>query len=119
MKTHSTYDSDRSIMAPGMPYDGTRPGYALHHQIIHSSAQFKSTLRAGAYTWPGCYPLYFICEDGGPLCFDCARKESRIIISSLRNNLRDGWSVSACDVNYDDSDLICSHCNGFIESAYA
>ena len=118
MKTHSTYNPDGSIMAIGKPFDGTpRPGYALHHSIIGTSKQFKATLRAGAYAWPDGYPLYFIMEDSEVMCFDCAKKEAKRIIYAMRSRYRDGWKVAGCDVNYDDSDLVCCHCKKFIESA--
>ncbi len=85
---------------------------------IKNVAEFKSTLRAGPYTWAGGYPLYLICNDGETFCFDCARKEARHIMESISTNARDGYHVVATDVNYEDTDLYCDSCSVPIESAY-
>jgi hypothetical protein len=60
-----------------------RPNYRRTHPEIRNVADFKATVRAGGFAWPGGYPLYLICSDGGSLCFDCARKEARYIIPSI------------------------------------
>lgn len=85
---------------------------------IKTCAQFKATLRNGAYAWPGGYPLYFICDDGAALCFACGHKEARNILQSIHWKQRDGWRVVATDINYEDTDLYCDHCSKQIESAY-
>lgn len=85
---------------------------------ISNTAEFKATLRNGAYAWPGGYPLYFIMSDCQPMCFDCARKEAKQIISAMRDNWNTGWEVAACDINYEDKECYCCHCNSKIESAY-
>lgn len=95
-----------------------RYGFKRTFSAIQNASNFKATLRAGAYAWPGGYPLYFICDDGGALCFACARKEARNVIWSLANKCSDGWRITATDVNWEDSELYCEHCNKPIESAY-
>ena len=89
-----------------------------HHQQIKTGKDFRETIRAGAYAWPGGYPLFFIAEDSGAICFDCAKKQARAIICSIRTEMRDGWRIVDCDVNYEDENLTCDHCGQFIESAY-
>lgn len=90
--------------------------------LINSTLEFKHALRAGPYAWPGGYPLFFICDDGGALCCKCARSEAWRIMSSIRdrkyNAPSDGWRVIGQDVNWEDSELDCDHCNSRIESAY-
>jgi hypothetical protein len=44
-----------------------REHYAHTHQTIDTGREFRETLRAGAYAWPGGYPLYFITSDGAAL----------------------------------------------------
>lgn len=81
--------------------------------------QVKERLRSGPYAWPGGYPLYFICDDGAPLCFACVRKNYREIAQAHRSDPRDRqWALAAVDTNWEDPRLVCCHCNQRIESAY-
>ncbi len=64
-----------------------------HHTTIATGLQFRETLRAGPYAWPGGYPLMLLCSDGGALCFDCGRSEAHQIIRAIRDNARHGLSV--------------------------
>ncbi len=95
-----------------------RPNYSRTHREINSVADFKATLRAGAYAWPGGYQLFLITSDGSTLSFDGARAELRNIIDSIQTNANDGWRVVACDINYEDSDMYCAHTNKLIPAAY-
>lgn len=79
---------------------------------------FARQLRLGPYTFPGCYPVYFITNDGCALCFNCAHKERHLIYDSIRSNANDGWRVMGADINYEDNNLYCEHCNKEIECAY-
>lgn len=97
-----------------------RRNYQCHHSSINSVADFKATLRAGPYAWPGGYQLYFICEDGNSLCFNCARTEARIMMEAINRykyTSDDGWRTVGCDVNWEDNDMICVHCNSRIPPA--
>ena len=96
-----------------------RANYQRHHTTIETVADFKATLRAGPYAWPGGYPLYFITSDGAALSFTAARDEYRLIVLSSQEKAGDGWQIVACDVNYEDSDLVCDHTGQPIESAYS
>lgn len=114
-----TSDSDGALYDTRIPNWHKQPPlrrtFARTYANIKNNAQFKATLRAGAYSWPGAYPMYFICDDGESLCFTCARKELRNILSSTGHDV---WHVVACDINYEDSTLTCTHCGEQIESAY-
>ena len=94
-----------------------RAGFRCHHRDIETVSELKATLRAGAYAWPGGYPLYLICSDGAALCFKCAKKETRNIFESIANKSRDGWRVVGCDINHEDNDLTCDHCSKDIDSS--
>lgn len=99
-----------------------RKAFMRHHSIVKTAAEFKATLRAGAYAWPGGYPLYFIMADCEPMHFKCARENAKEIISAMLDSRRPyhgrQWECVACDINYEDSDMYCAQCNGKIESAY-
>lgn len=84
---------------------------------IEKPSDFAKALKM-PYAWPGGYPTYFITRDGAALCHKCGTKEAPRIITSIRDNDRDGWNVAACVINYEDTDLYCDHCNQQIESAY-
>lgn len=81
-------------------------------------AEIKGRLRAGAYAWPGGYPLFFMTRDGAALCFACVRKEWRQIVWDVLHNASTGWRVEGCDANWEDPQLRCDHCSQPIESAY-
>jgi hypothetical protein len=102
---HDTRDSDWSEKP-------LRSNYAGHKRNIESVADMKATLRAGAYCWPGGYELFFSTNDGGAICFDCARKEFNLICDSIRHGHNDGWRVVACEIaEYYEDGLACDHCN--------
>jgi hypothetical protein len=69
------------------------------------------------YAWPGGYPVYHICDDGGVLCPMCANDPSNPVTTDTDDH--SGWQIVASDVNWEDNDLTCDHCGQKIESAYA
>jgi hypothetical protein len=85
---------------------------------INNTLQLRATLRAGAYTSLGSYPLVLYTADGATLHFKCAREQYRQISDAIRHKCNSGWRVTFCDVNYDDTAMTCAHCNEPIESAY-
>jgi hypothetical protein len=102
-----------------------RANYKRHHGTIGSVADLKATLRAGAYAWPGGYPVYLVLEDGCALCFQCAADEFRMLVEDTAQppTPEHGygprqWRVDCSKINWEDSDLRCEHCAKLIESAY-
>ena len=89
----------------------------MAHTTHKVSVDIKHAIRT-KYAWPGGYPLFLIMSDGGALCIDCGKKEFRQIAYAHRHNLKDGWHVAAPNINWEDTDLYCDHCNNKIESAY-
>lgn len=85
---------------------------------INTIGDFRRAVRNGPFAWPGGYPLYFICDDGGVLCHKCVKVERRNILSSVARHSQDGWRVVATDINWEDSHLECEQCGKHIESAY-
>ena len=74
-----------------------------------------------AFAWPGGYPIFYLCADGGILCPECANKESAI--KEAEENPAypdfDQWRIVASDINWEDPDLTCDNCSQRIESAYS
>jgi len=92
--------------------------YSYHYGNIETGKQLRATLRAGEFAWPGGYPVYLFCDDGQPLCFGCAKDNIHQVTHSVRHGLNDGWRIIGCDVNWEDPDMHCDHCEKHIESAY-
>lgn len=87
---------------------------AYHHSAISSGLQFRESLRAGPYAWPGGYVVAFICDDGGALCPSCAKENGPLILRSIRAKARDGWRVVGCQPAEhwdDDAGMRCDHCS--------
>jgi len=80
--------------------------------------QVKNLIRQ-PFAFPGGYPKFAITSDGDALCHECCQFEFRNIITSIRQDLNDGWQVVGVDINWEDPLLFCGHCNQRIESAYA
>lgn len=81
--------------------------------------QFNIALDHGPYAWPGGYPMYFVCGDGGALSFEAAKENANQIRDALITNDRHSdWFVVGFEVNWEDTDLICSHTNTPIQSAH-
>lgn len=86
---------------------------------IETVSDFDAALANGAYAWPGGYPLYFVTDDGGCLCFKAAALEAQLIRDAIAaDDRQSGWRVVACEVNWEDETLICEHTGAKIESAY-
>lgn len=100
-------------------WEVVRRNFARTHREIHTVADFKATLRAGPYAWPGGYPMFLITDDGATISFDGARRKFRSIAASIRDKARDGWRVVGCDINYEDGQMYCEATGDRIESAYA
>ena len=72
------------------------------------------------YAWPGGYPLFILTDDGRTLHPDCAKAEfHQIAHDTVKGWKGSGWVAVAADINYEDPDMYCDHCNERIESAYA
>ena len=85
--------------------------------MTYTIQQFSKDLEE-PYAWPGGYPRYFITSDGAALSFDAARENRRLIEESISEACNDGWQVIGCEINWEDSELICAHTYKPIESAY-
>ena len=77
--------------------------------------------RLSAYAWPGGYPIYYLCADGGVLCPDCANGDNG---SEANGTIDpecpddDQWRIVASDIHWEGDPIICDHCGADIESAY-
>lgn len=112
------FTGDSGDLVRSSDYATVRPVYSRHFARIANGAELRATLRAGAFAWPGGYPLYLVTLDGAALCFKCARDNLKEITSEIRGNYSTGWRVVGCATNEEDSQLTCEHCNARIPSAY-
>lgn len=78
---------------------------------------FETALKTNGYTSLGCYPLYFVTNDGGLLSFKSAVKNAERIKEAIKDDDDFGWRVCGCDVNW-ESLLFCDDSGEQIESAY-
>jgi hypothetical protein len=105
--------------APAWSSNPLRPNYCRHHQTIQFTADLKASLRAGAFAWPGGYPLYFVCADGEALSFATVRAEWPTICRAIMfpgSNRQ--WEIVALEINYENENLVDAHTGEAIESAY-
>jgi hypothetical protein len=70
------------------------------------------------FAWPGGYPLYYVCADGGCLCPDCANAEIDLVAVANRDGDKQ-WHIIGVEANYEDESLCCDHCGKPIPAAYA
>lgn len=84
----------------------------------YTISDFRRDMRHGAYAWPGGYPRFFVMSDGEALSFEAAKAERRLILEAIRDQDRSGWRVVACDINWEDSALVCAHTGKPIPAAY-
>jgi hypothetical protein len=68
------------------------------------------------YAWPGGYPVFHLCADGGVLCPACANDATNPVHEG--NQYDKQWQIVASDINWEDDALQCDHCGKLIESAY-
>lgn len=73
----------------------------------------EKTQEYEAYAWPGGYPLYYITEDCGILCPLCATENKE-----LDDKSDPQWCIIRGEVNCENPNLYCDHCNVLMECAY-
>lgn len=84
---------------------------------IDTIKDFEKCLSSIGYTQSGCYPIYFITDSGRCLSFKTAARERERIKDAIYFGNRNGWRVTACDVNW-GNDVFCSHSGERIESVF-
>lgn len=75
--------------------------------------------RFPTFTMVGGYPIFYLAQDNEVICPACVNGENG---SEVGNSEYDGdpqWTIVASDVNWEDPEMFCCHCNERIESAYA
>jgi len=72
-----------------------------------------------SYAWPGGYPVFYICKDGGILCPDCVQENLKLIQENIETESQADWRVIGSDINWEDSSLHCDNCSKRIQSAYS
>ena len=104
------YTFEGSLYRDGDYSTPFRENYDRHFRQISTVSQLKSTLRAGKYTFPGGYAVYFITSDGAVLSHDSVRSEFRNVADSIRSKANDGWRVIGIGCTCDDDEIPnCDH----------
>ena len=87
-----------------------RKDAAKSFRKIENANQLKATLRAGEFTFPGGYRLFFITSDGAALSFTAALENFDSILWSIKNDVSDGWQVceTGCAAEQDEG-VFCDH----------
>lgn len=67
-----------------------------------------------AFAWPGGYEIHYIVKDCGVLCYQCANQEFDRTMDADDSS----FFVVAQEINYEDDDCYCDHCNRKILPAY-
>ena len=83
-----------------------------------SKANEFKTFIAEPIAWPGCYTKHMVCADGAALCYKCAKANAEQITEATATATDAQWRFIGTDINCDDGDLYCAHCNGHIEPEY-
>ena len=86
----------------------------------YTVSDFNAQLGAGAFAWPGGYPVYFVTSDCEAMSFEYARANADLIRQAIaENDTRSSWHVLGADINWEDASLYCCGNNKRIPSAYA
>lgn len=82
--------------------------------LLEMFPEFKfSHLEWQAFTDLGGYPIYYLVQDGGVLCPKCANENLNLTLGEDPQ-----WKIVEGEINYEDPDITCDHCNSTIPSAY-
>jgi hypothetical protein len=73
-----------------------------------------SHLEWESWAWPGGYEIHYYTVDGGVLCHECANAELPRTLDPDDTQ----FHIVAEDVNWEDPDFYCDHCNRQIKSEY-
>lgn len=80
--------------------------------------QVKNFIRQ-PFAWPGAYPLYIVCTDGGAICRHCAKENAKLIIrGTAADDKNSTWTAAGVDVNWEDANLYCDNCGQPLDFAY-
>ena len=96
---------------------------------ITTSKELVLSLIDGEFAFPGGYPKYWVTKDGSCLCYKCLAPHKALggkalhvnpsAIDALDNpNSDTQWEVVGCDINWEDTWLVCEECSKRIPSAY-
>ena len=89
-----------------------RKDVAKHYRKIDSINKLKACLRAGEYTFPGSYRLFFITNDGACLSFSAVLDNLQEIYYSMMHDVNDGWKIiGLSSVEECDEEVYCDHTN--------
>jgi len=87
-----------------------RKDVARHYRQIDSINKLKASLRAGEYTFPGGYRLFFITDDGCALSFSAVLDNLQSIYYSMMHGFNDGWNIVGIGSTAEcEDEVFCDH----------
>lgn len=83
-------------------------------QVIRDRVGAEDGRPFPSHSWPGCYPIGYLTDDGEWLCGQCVSSDE--LASSVHfSGDADGWRVDAADIIEDNErDEHCVHCGRLI-----
>ena len=109
MKNPNTYQHEGNIYAK-QTHELIRQDACKHYRNIETANQLKSSIRAGEYTFPGAYRLFFITSDGASLSFASVKENFCAVLDSVKTQCADGWRVIAMTGEHEtDEPVFCDH----------
>jgi hypothetical protein len=111
--------SENGDLYQNEPWKVIREKYHYHFTEFEGNRhKLRATIRAGAISFPGGYPLYLLFGDGDACCFECASAGYKCVAKDMKEGCGASFQLVGCKINYEDNDLHCGLCNKQIESAY-
>lgn len=104
-----TWMESSEVKPRGLTFAEIRAGWTFAEKFVPLRLSWPK------WAWPGGYPIYYVTKDVGILCADCANKE-------LDRTLEvddEQFYIVAGEINYEDNELQCDHCNCNINPAYS
>ncbi len=96
-----------------------RPLHAHTRRTIDTGLQLRQTLRAGAYAWPGGYPIVLITSDGEMVSPAALAKDKSALYRALYDiRTKQHGRIVAADIYYEGDDAECAYTGAVISSAY-
>jgi hypothetical protein len=109
MKNSNTYEHAGNIHAKKTG-ELIRQDACRHYRNISNANELKASLRAGEYTFPGGYRLFFITNDGACLSFTSVRENFCAVLDSVKTQCNDGWRVIAMSGEHEiEEPVFCDH----------
>lgn len=109
---HLHFDEDKNDVVVCRGVEGPQERW----NMLRSMGQDITKVEFPKYAWPGSYELFFIMDDSGTLCVDCANDSTNPVHFNDEDDNDDGWKIIGVDhIGNTDEFVQCDHCNKIIQ----